>query len=264
MADYAKYETLTCREQTHARAFTALAKTGRMTLGDVMEQQYLTEAIDHWHPREILETQQQRGRAFMVFQLQKLFSTSMQATFVGVSSNLAKVAGLQAGADTFTLVTVGLSSIMGLDQISCEVSRSHALYKKIRESCEERMQKQGVSKQEINLLDRTLWWSRLDFLVTLTFGLWSFAVLAWCVTKAVMAIFCPCGMWNFSSHILWPLNWLDPKMFSTLGCVSFANASFANQTGEECASPFNIPLYVHEPVAFINASGPWCSVLFWG
>jgi len=258
VTDYSTYTTLFCGEQTHGRALAAIAPTGRLTLAASMDAEYLKLAIDNWKPHEILQQQRQQNQAFMVFMLQKLLNTSMQASLVGISANLTINNGSNAGADQLTLVTVLLSCVLGVGSVMSAVKSQMAMCGKVLDGVHGKLHSAGITKWQTHHefeVGRTARWERG---VSLLFSAWSLLFLFWCATKTLMAGICPCGMWNFKTGVFFPSNWGSWEG----GCVFFANSTSEYACSYTNGFVNSSDGYIPTPLSFTNVSDSFlCSFL---
>lgn len=220
IADYSTYTTLLCEEQTHSRALTAVTKTGRLVLAQAMEPEYSKIAMEHWRPHEILQAQRQQSQAFVVFMLQKLFNTSMQASLVGISANLSVANGNDVGADPLTTMTVLLSCMLGVGSVLTEVLSSTAMSARVLHGVDQKLKAEGVTKFQEHHEYVVARQARWEWTKSIMFALWCLSFLLWCTLKTVMARYCDCGMWNFTMGIFSPSNW---GFQESMGCVFFSH-----------------------------------------
>lgn len=258
-ADCSTYTTMLSDEQTHSRALTAVAKTGRLTLAQAMEPEYLKLAMEHWRPHEILLSQRQQNQAFMVLMIQKLFNISIQASLVGISANLSVVNENGAGADPLTVASVLVSCFLGFGAVVSQFLSSTSMCNKVLAGVDKKLQVEGATKWQIHhecAVARTArkgWWFTVMFLAV------CLVALMWCTLKTVMAWVCECGTWNLRLPVFHPSSWLDFWQDSSswhnqerMGCVRFHYGS--NTTG--CSVPHDqMGEYVHPDInSFINIS----------
>merc|ERR1712048_86200 len=71
--------------------------------------------IEHWKPKDIYDYQKQSFHFFVIFMIQRLLTTSLQASFLGISKNLHN------HVDLMTLLNVLLGCVLGVITIYSEV-----------------------------------------------------------------------------------------------------------------------------------------------
>lgn len=258
-SDFATYTTMLCNEQTHSQALAAVAKTGRFTLGQAMEPEFVKMALEHWRPHEILQAQRQQSTAFMVFMIQKLFNISIQASLVGISANLSVVNGNGAGADTLTVITVLVSCILGVGSVFTQYFSSTSMKDRVLRGVEKKLHVEGATKWQIHHEYVVARAARSSWMVTVLFSAGCLATLLWCTVKTVMAWYCECGTWNFRSAMIFPSSWGN---HSLMGCVRFHNHPGSDGTGCSVSENYLRRNFHPETVNFINISDSFdCSWL---
>lgn len=224
--DFAEYHTPLISYQVHGRALVALLKSARLSMGQAMDTEYVVHMAKHWKPKDVYDYQRQSGHLFIIFMIQRVLMTSLQASFLGISENLP-----EDSPDLLTLMNVLLGCALGLATIYSEVSLNFQLAQvvwrrkqsvTIEEDTQTGMQYSKRSKRDL-FFHR--FWSGVSLVITSSFAFFSIVSFWYCIMKAFAAFYCDCGMMN-----------LD--MLSGLKCVEFNGTS--NCTMSNWTVPANI------------------------
>lgn len=237
--DYAEYGTLFVRRQVHGRALVALLKVGRMSLALANDTEYVTEVVRNWKPKEIANYQQQLSGFFTVFMVQRLLTTSLQASFVGITKNLTHDTDGQH-IDWISFMNVMLGCGMGFSTIFDEVRLSGKMMLRVFHRAKETLEGTASKLDKWHAKNDRIW-SCVTFLYTMLFAIFSILWLIYCVLKAIRVNQCECGLWNINLPSLFTFY----TSLDSIGyCVDFEpsscqmNEHWINETRPMQINPF--------------------------
>jgi len=239
--DFAEYHTALVRYQVHGRALVALQKSARLSMGLAMDSEYVVRMVEHWKPKDVYDYQRQSSHFFIVFMIQRLLTTSVQASFIGISKNLTQ----NRHMDVMTFMSVLLGCALGLSTIVSEVLLHYDLTEQLRVRAQNAAKSPWLEKRQKSDMNYHRGWSRFTFLITFTFAFLSVITFLYCLCKAYAGLFaCPCGMMNVG--------------FFRIDCVDFADSETCTMGTNWTTRPETVKRHFapHLALLFWNASVP--------
>merc|ERR1719329_1311200 len=83
-----------------------------------LDQEYVTQSVRHWKVREIQSYQRQSCHFFVLFTTQRLLTTTLQASFAGISRNLSTD---HETTDTFLEIAIAMGCATMIGTVLWEV-----------------------------------------------------------------------------------------------------------------------------------------------
>lgn len=198
-----------------------------MNLARAMDQEYIKHVVQLWKAQDVFSYQRQLRWGFIMFTCQRLLTLTVQASFVGITKNLQRnlaghaLPGFFGEVDLLTFSNVIMGSLLGVQACYSETSLSLSMTKMVNEKVRVKLQSNNTKWVRYHLRLVRLR-SLIESLIMLLFSSFSCMFLGYCIMKVVMALNCPCGVWNFTLNVFQSSVNADP---SFRGCVPFTQDS---------------------------------------